>query len=799
MRSFVIRLFILLGLFFSTFASAATSSLTGLWWNPNESGWGMSLTQQGTTVFVAWYTYDSNGKPVWYVMSSCPVVGDGCTGDIYDVKGGTPLGMPWNGSGIAVTKVGTGTLTFSDYNTGAFNYSVNGVSGTRNIIRQVFATGASQPATDYSALWWNEGESGWGVALTQQYGTIFATLYSYDDSGNPVWYVASNCTLSGNGCSGDLYQVTGGSAPSVAWNGANLAVAQVGSINFAFSDSSTGAMSYTINGVSSSKAVAWQLFGMAAPGTTPAPPSNLSTDPAGVAAALANPDTVNLGIWSLLKELKIGVYELSGDAMMEGEERNADDFWFYDFQIASLEKAALESKMTFSNFHKMLASVYGFSNSAEELLGIYRDTYAANPDSFLARFFASQGLVFTGDPEITGLQGILLIIDGFMPEQTTVRSTANAHALRYGVLARTPSVGKASPLASAQAKFNICMGIDAVEDLAKGKVKGWAVEQIATRVLGKGTVKALTGPFGWAMTAYKTADAMAFSFDFERNIGIYGPRSTHVKTCEYPSPTINIGASIAIRGKNDMQEKVAKCGRMSGIGGLSSDQTSIPSVDVTLRVSGAGMSRTDAQSVTKKTTDSYGKAELFIAPLATNECEGQETSAPVEVTAEFDTGKLIAAMGLDDWENHAAGILTQVLDNSVYQRTPATFTVQYRASKYWVDWYMGENHVWGTICNGLEKPFTLSFDSGGVIVGEFAFIPTNGSGGTVKETGWLASAPVPVDYKGVGTYTVSGTSLSMAISKQIGTMTLPPPVGVQTVELPGLSATFELLATDKCN
>lgn len=260
MRSLLVRLFLLLVLFIPALSSAASSStsLTGLWWNPNESGWGMSLTQQGTTVFVAWYTYDSNGKPVWYVMSSCPVVGNGCTGDIYDVKGGTPLELPWNGSGKVVTKAGTGTLAFTDNDTGTFNYSVNGASGTRNITRQMFATGTSQPATDYSALWWNENESGWGVAITQQYETIFATLYSYDASGNPVWYVASNCPLSGNGCTGELYQVSGGSAPTAAWS-ANLAVTKVGTVSFALNDSCTGTMTYTINGVTTTKAITNQL------------------------------------------------------------------------------------------------------------------------------------------------------------------------------------------------------------------------------------------------------------------------------------------------------------------------------------------------------------------------------------------------------------------------------------------------------------------------------------------------------------------------------------------------------------
>src|SRR6185503_19971412 len=43
-------------------------SYQGLWWNPNESGWGVNIAQQGDVWFAAWYTYDRSGKPTWFVM-----------------------------------------------------------------------------------------------------------------------------------------------------------------------------------------------------------------------------------------------------------------------------------------------------------------------------------------------------------------------------------------------------------------------------------------------------------------------------------------------------------------------------------------------------------------------------------------------------------------------------------------------------------------------------------------------------------------------------------------------------------
>jgi hypothetical protein len=111
-----------------------------------------------------------------------------------------------------------------------------------------------------TGLWWNPNESGWGVSLDQQSDTIFATFYTYDDSGNPVWYVASNCPVSGKRCAGDLYQVKGGSAPTAAWNGANKTVTKIGTIGFDFVDGNNGSMSYVINGVSGSKTISRQLF-----------------------------------------------------------------------------------------------------------------------------------------------------------------------------------------------------------------------------------------------------------------------------------------------------------------------------------------------------------------------------------------------------------------------------------------------------------------------------------------------------------------------------------------------------------
>ena len=118
--------------------TSSPSVLTGLWWNANESGWGLTVTQQYGIIFVAMYTYDSANNPIWYVMTNCPVVAGGCTGDIFKVRGGSRLTANWTPN-LALTKVGTGTLAFSDANTAAMNFTLDGIAGSKALTRQIFA------------------------------------------------------------------------------------------------------------------------------------------------------------------------------------------------------------------------------------------------------------------------------------------------------------------------------------------------------------------------------------------------------------------------------------------------------------------------------------------------------------------------------------------------------------------------------------------------------------------------------------------------------------------------------------
>ena len=246
-------------------APNSPSGLSGLWWNASESGWGISFTQRRNIVFGAWYNYDSTGKPKWYVASNCAlpagVTGTSgtCTGDLYQVSGPTFFTGAFNSTLDNVAKVGTLSVAFADANHANMTYTVDGQGRTVAIVRQSVGTGSTAAAVDFTDLWWNPNESGWGMVMTQQLGNIFIAWYVYDNSGNPVWYVIPNCALVGSGCSGTAYSTTGPPlGPSFDPNAVHATA--VGSLTLTFLDANNASVSYTINGATGTKAITRQTF-----------------------------------------------------------------------------------------------------------------------------------------------------------------------------------------------------------------------------------------------------------------------------------------------------------------------------------------------------------------------------------------------------------------------------------------------------------------------------------------------------------------------------------------------------------
>lgn len=240
----------------------APGPLSGLWFNPNESGWGIGFTQRRNIIFATWFTYDGSGNPKWYVASSCNLP-DGdtgasgtCTGSLFEVSGPTFFNAVFNPALVHVATVGSLTVNFQDANTATMSYTVNGQSRTVPIIRQVFQTGTTQPAVNFTDLWWNPNESGWGLLVSHEFNVMFLAWFVYDANGLPVWYVASDCVVNGNGCTGDLFRTTGPPF-GPTFDPTRVLVFKVGTVTLNFTDANNGILTSTI---SASKNITRQLF-----------------------------------------------------------------------------------------------------------------------------------------------------------------------------------------------------------------------------------------------------------------------------------------------------------------------------------------------------------------------------------------------------------------------------------------------------------------------------------------------------------------------------------------------------------
>jgi hypothetical protein len=244
-------------------ASLARSpgSLSGLFWNPSESGWGIDFTQRGDNVFAAWYTYDTGGNPKWYVSTCAMNSASACSGTLYQVTGPRFFGQAFNPSAVAAAAAGTLQVAFTDNDHASMNYSVGSQTRIVSLERQPFPVGTNAPLIDHTDLWWNPAESGWGVALTQKFQVIFAAWYVYGDSGQPLWYVVPNCPVNaaGNGCTGTLYRTTG-PAFGPTFNATAVQPFEAGTATLNFTDANNGTLNYTVNGVTGSKAITRQLF-----------------------------------------------------------------------------------------------------------------------------------------------------------------------------------------------------------------------------------------------------------------------------------------------------------------------------------------------------------------------------------------------------------------------------------------------------------------------------------------------------------------------------------------------------------
>lgn len=259
-----ISAFLILALGSVAAQAQSTQDYVGFWWKPAESGWGLTIQQQGARTFGVWFTYDAQGAAVWYTLD-CAFTGSVCAGDLYTGTG-TPLSQITGSANLVAVKAGTGTITVTSPNRLSLTYNIGAIAQTKtNLEPQNFAaadqipvctlqalTGANPRASlaNYTDHWWGgQNASGWGVQISHQGNQVFAGWYSYNQQGKATWLTLQGTQDASNvrRFTGSIYQVNPG-IPFSTINGpvAQSSISSVGTFEFNFSDGERGAFIYSL-------------------------------------------------------------------------------------------------------------------------------------------------------------------------------------------------------------------------------------------------------------------------------------------------------------------------------------------------------------------------------------------------------------------------------------------------------------------------------------------------------------------------------------------------------------------------
>lgn len=114
-------------------------------------------------------------------------------------------------------------------------------------------------STDNSDLYIAVNEDGWGVELFQRGDTVFATIFTYDANNQAIFYTATlffgGTTAGGNAIwTGDLF-VTRGSWFGAPFDRSKLAYRKVGTMMYVPQFIESGALTFTVDGVTVTKQI----------------------------------------------------------------------------------------------------------------------------------------------------------------------------------------------------------------------------------------------------------------------------------------------------------------------------------------------------------------------------------------------------------------------------------------------------------------------------------------------------------------------------------------------------------------
>jgi hypothetical protein len=250
--------------------SCRAENYSDIWWNPSESGWGVTIADHETQLFAVWYTYDADGSPLWFTVPGGAFSSNRrfFTGDLYRATGSSFAGT-FDPAAVTVMKVGSATFDFAPgaatAGTATFSWTIGSVTRTRQIQRQPFGDASADWGHDHTDIWWNAAESGWGLTVAQHGNDLFGAWFTYGPSGHPLFVVLPGvAATAADTYVGTLYTTTGPAYTGAIFDPTQVHVTAAGSATLQFTGD-TGLFTATMAGVTQTKTITRQPFGNARP------------------------------------------------------------------------------------------------------------------------------------------------------------------------------------------------------------------------------------------------------------------------------------------------------------------------------------------------------------------------------------------------------------------------------------------------------------------------------------------------------------------------------------------------------
>jgi hypothetical protein len=132
----------------------------------------------------------------------------------------------------------------------------------KRITRMEFSADAPSGKRGVSDMWWGgESQNGWGVAIIERDGALFAVWLTYGADGKPTWFVMPGGEWTGASTySGTMLHTTGSPWLGGSYDPSQLKVAASGPYSLHFTDPRHATLDYSIEGRSGSVALVRQPF-----------------------------------------------------------------------------------------------------------------------------------------------------------------------------------------------------------------------------------------------------------------------------------------------------------------------------------------------------------------------------------------------------------------------------------------------------------------------------------------------------------------------------------------------------------